>query len=190
MEVPSLSNLKIFREKLGWTQTQLADAVKVGQSYIARIEKGRHPSYDVLVRIFAVLREEFVKREKNPPIAIDKATLRKNMRCLKPDDTLKDARVLLQDVDQLPVIKQIPSTKQKASLEICVGAITSRLLVQHINEELDETTPIHEIMGSPLPTFADDTPLHQMREILRFIDAALLVNKGKIIGIITKSDLI
>ncbi len=186
MEVPSISNIRLFREKLGWTQKKLAEAVDVGQSYIARIEQGRHPSYDVLVKIFAVLREEFTKREDNPPIAKDKATSRKNMRCLKPDNTLKDARILLQDVDQLPVIEKISSV----SLEFCRGTVTSRLLVKHINEDLDGTTLIKDIMGPPLPTFSEDTPLHQIREILRFIDAALLVNKGKITGIITKSDLI
>ncbi|MCK5345295.1 MAG: helix-turn-helix domain-containing protein [Candidatus Heimdallarchaeota archaeon] len=188
MEVPSISNIKLFREKIGWTQNQLADAVKVGQSYIARIEQGRHPSYDVLVRIFSVLREEFVKLEKNPPIAKHEATPRKKMRCLRLEDTLKDARILLQGVTQLPVIKKLNSAT--SNLEICVGTITSRLLVQYINEDLSETTLIREIMDPPLPTFSENTPIHQMREILHFIDAALLVDKGTITGIITKSDLI
>ena len=162
----------------------------VGQSYIARIEQGRHPSYDVLVKIFAVLREEFVKREDNPPIAKDKATLRKMMRYLKPDHTLKDARIMLQDVDQLPVIEVINATNLNDCLELCQGTVTSRWLVKHINGDLKEATLIKDIMGPSLPTFSEDTPLHQMREILRFIDAALLVNKGRITGIITKSDLI
>ncbi|MHA1888512.1 MAG: helix-turn-helix transcriptional regulator, partial [Promethearchaeota archaeon] len=91
MEIPKLSNIRLFRKQIGWTQKQLADAVNVGQSYIAKIEAGKQdPSYSVLSRIFKVIREEMQRQEKSPIIVKSVATPWENLRYVSPKDTLGD----------------------------------------------------------------------------------------------------
>ena len=92
MEVPRLGNIKIFRQRIKWTQKQLAEEVGVGQSYIAKIEQEKQlPSYEILVKIFDILRTELLKLDNPPLVARDIATSLENMFYLSPDDIFKEA---------------------------------------------------------------------------------------------------
>lgn len=180
MEVPDLSNIKIFREKAGLTQQQLAEACGVGQSYIAKIEAGKqNPSYEVVVKIFSTIRTMLLKREENPQIVKNVATPLSKLKYVSPKDTLRDVKTKIGDYDQIPVID---------SHHHCVGSITSQLLIRLLNNETSESKNVGEFMESPLPSFSENTSIKQMREILRYIDAALIVNQDQITGIVTRSD--
>lgn len=180
MEVPKLSNIKLFRTQIGWTQKQLADAVNVGQSYIAKIESGKQdPSYTVLSRIFEVIREEMQRQEKSPITVKSVATPWEKLRYVNPKETLGDVKAIIGDVDQIPVIEK-PRR--------CVGTVSSRLLIRLLSNNIPETTQVKEFMEPPLPTFSATTSINQIRDILRYIDAALIVEKDQICGIVTRSD--
>ncbi|TFH30422.1 MAG: CBS domain-containing protein, partial [Promethearchaeota archaeon] len=47
---------------------------------------------------------------------------------------------------------------------------------------------VKEFMETPLPCFSENTSIKQMREILRYIDAALIVDRDQITGIVSRSD--
>ncbi|RLI63316.1 MAG: hypothetical protein DRO88_10235 [Promethearchaeia archaeon] len=180
MEIPKLSNIRLFRKQIGWTQKQLADAVNVGQSYIAKIEAGKQdPSYSVLSRIFEVIREEMQRQEKSPIIVKSVATPWENLRYVSPKDTLGDVKSIIGDVDQIPVIEK-PRR--------CVGSISSRLLIRLLSNNTPESTQVKDFMEPPLPTFSETTSIKQIRDVLRYIDAALIVDKDQICGIVTRSD--
>ncbi|WP_457557094.1 helix-turn-helix domain-containing protein [Candidatus Harpocratesius sp.] len=180
MEVPKLGNIKLFRQKIGWTQKQLADAVNVGQSYIAKIESGKQdPSYSVLNKIFEVIRKEFQKMEKSTLTVKSVATPWEYLRFVSPKDTLGDVKSIIGDVDQIPVID---------SHRRCVGNITSRLLIRLLSNNTSENTLVKDFMEPPLPIFSDSTSIQQMRDVLRYIEAALIVEKDQITGIVTRSD--
>ncbi|UYP45608.1 hypothetical protein NEF87_001893 [Candidatus Lokiarchaeum ossiferum] len=180
MEVPKLSNVRIIREKLKWTQKQLADAVGIGQSYIAKIESNKQiPSYEIASLIFHVLNEELLKQDKNPPIIRNIATKKSKLRSLHPLDTLSTAFRQIGDVDQLPVIED----------DRCVGVITSQILLRMENTKKSKDTMVKEIMEGPLPAFSETTPISQMRDLMRHFSAAMVLDmNGKVSGIITRSD--
>ncbi len=180
MEVPKLSNIRIIRDRLKWTQKQLAEAVGIGQSYIAKIESNKQiPSYEIASLIFNVLNQELLKQDKNPPIIRLIATAREQLRSLDPYDTLDSAFGLIGDVDQLPVLKD----------GRCVGIITSQILLRMENTKRNRDTLVRDIMDGPLPSFSDTTPISQMRDLMRHFSAAMVVDlDGKVSGIITRSD--
>lgn len=179
MEVPKISNIRIFRKKLGWTQKKLAKTVGIGQSYIAKIEQGQqNPSYELVEKIFTVLREEILNLEKNPLIVKNIATKGKDMVFLKPTETFQDVKYKIGDFDQLPVLDN----------DHCVGSITTQQIIKLVSNHTPDSKLVKEIMGPPLPAFSDTTPINQMRDIMHYIDAAVIVNKKKVIGIITRTD--
>ena len=180
MEIPNLKNIRIFRKKIGWSQQELAKEVGVGQSYIAKIEQGKqNPSYDIVQQIFTVLREEIIKLDKNPMIIRNVATIGKDLVFLTPYQTFKDVKAKIGGFDQLPVIEH----------DQCVGSITTQQIIKLLSNNNPDTSVIKNIMGPPLPSFSETTPINQMRDILRYLDAAVIVKKSKVIGIITRSDI-
>jgi predicted transcriptional regulator len=180
MEVPLLSNIKIFRERLGLTQRQLAEKVGIGQPYIAKIESGKqNPSYDIVAKIFAILNMELQNRDEHPLIVKTVATPIDRMVFVKPKDTLRDVKRLIGDYDQIPVLD--------TNLH-CVGSVTSQLLIRLLSQDTNEKTAVKDIMGAPLPSFSENTPIKQIRNIFRVIDAGLIVDRDQITGIVTRSD--
>ncbi|TFH29709.1 MAG: helix-turn-helix domain-containing protein, partial [Promethearchaeota archaeon] len=166
MEVPRLENIKIFREKIGWTQKQLADAIGVGQSYIAKIENGKQePSYKVVADIFDCISKQLQALEGNALIIKNVATPRENLKFVRPRDKLSDVKQAIGDYDQIPVIDEGNH---------CVGSVTSRVLIRLLSQETAEGVLVKEFMEAPLPSFSENTSIKQMREILRYIDAALI----------------
>ncbi|MHA1520432.1 MAG: CBS domain-containing protein [Promethearchaeota archaeon] len=180
MEVPRLENISIFRKKIQWTQKDLADAIGVGQSYIAKIENGKQiPSYKVVSDIFRVIQEQLQAMEGNALIIKNVATPLIDLKFVRPKDKLSDVKKTIGDFDQIPVIDE---------RNHCVGAVTSRVLIRLLSQETAENTLVRDFMESPIPSFSENTSIKQMREILRFIDAALTVDKDQITGIVTRSD--
>ncbi len=179
MEIPRLSNIRIFRVKLGWTQKKLAEEVGVGQSYIAKIEQGKqNPSYDLVERIFTILREAIINLEKNPLIVRNIITKGEDLVYLLPTDNFMDVKQKIGDFDQLPVLEK----------GRCVGSITTQAIIKLVSKNTPDGKLVNDIMGPPLPSFSDTTPIHQMRDIMRYLDAAVIVNQDEVIGIITRSD--
>ncbi|MHA1675019.1 MAG: helix-turn-helix domain-containing protein [Promethearchaeota archaeon] len=180
MEVPRLENIKILRDKIGWTQKDLAEKVGVGQSYIAKIENGKQePSYKVVAEIFNCISRELQAMEGSELVIKDVATPRDALKFVGPKDKLSDVKGAIGDYDQIPVIDEN---------QHCVGSVTSRVLIRLLSQETAEGTLVKEFMEAPLPSFSENTTIKQMREILRFIDAALIVDQDKITGIISRSD--
>ena len=179
MEIPRLSNIRIFRKKIGWTQQQLAAAVDVGQSYIAKIEQGQqNPSYELVEKIFTILREELISLDKNPLIVNSIATKGESLIALSPYQTFKDVKMKIGDFDQLPVLEE----------GRCVGSITTQQIIRLVSKETPDGQLIKDIMDGPLPAFSHTTPINQMRDIMRYIDAAVIVDHDQVIGIVTRSD--
>ena len=58
-----------------------------------------------------------------------------------------------------------------------------------MSQGTSDTAKIKEIMGSALPSFSDTTPVDQIRNIMQYIPAAIIVREGKVNGIITRSDI-
>jgi predicted transcriptional regulator len=75
-----------------------------------------------------------------------------------------------------------------------IGGLSERTVLEKILNPSDEINPsslkVREIMEESFPQVADDAPLTLLSSLLKYYPAVLVQNKGDIVGIITKADLL
>ena len=179
--LPDLKEIKSRRVGAGLTQSQLAKLSGVSQSLIAKIEAGNiEPSYLKAKRLFDCLKQLHAKQEKQAQEIMTRPVL-----FVRADDNLKKAIKELErhGLSQLPVLKE---GKQ-------LGSISEKSILAKINSnktiDVDKSRA-EEAIEESLPTIQATTPESVVRQLLSFNPAILVVKKGKITGIITKSDLL
>jgi len=179
--LPDLREIKAKRVAAGLTQSQLAKLSNVSQSLIAKIESGNiEPSYGKAKRLFDCLRqlqaqhEQTAKNLMSKPVAFVAAT-----------DSLKKAIKTLEKhgFSQLPVLDKSQQ----------VGSISEKSILARINSSPGinvEKAVAEEAIEESLPSIQPNTPESVVRQLLNFNTAVLVAKKGKIAGIITKSNLL
>ena len=180
--LPSLEEISVRRRRLGLTQKRLAELAGVSQSLIAKLEAGKiDPSYTKVKAIFDVLEELESRREIRA-----RDILHDEVVCVQKDDSVSKAVYLMKkyDYSQLPVVDG----------DRVVGSISERSILDQIlsgkrPEELSSLR-VEEVMESAFPQVDEDAPLSLVSHLLRHYQAVLVVRKGKLVGIITKADLL
>ncbi len=180
-EIPSPADLRNYRLKVGMTQTELAAKAGVSQSLIARIESGGiDPRASTLKKILEALKAGKAKElcaadvMKYPVISI------------RPSDTIRTANKLMEKygISQLPVLEN----------NVQVGSISEDRVVREISSGKDiskiPVRRIEEIMNDGFPTVSKDTDVKTVSKLVEANPAVLVVERGKVIGIITKADII
>ena len=180
---PPLESIKEKRRNLGWTQKELAERSGVSQSAITKIEKGLMiPSYSVAVKIFEAL--ERGEREKHRGKTA-KDIMNENVISLYRGDRVKNARELMEKhaISQIPVIDE---RKQ------VVGMITENDILKGLEKHgpIVSEFLVEEIMSEKPLYVRKSTPLTTIIEILKQEQAVVVVEKGKLEGIITKADIV
>ncbi len=180
--IPSPEELRKYRLKVGLTQSELAKKAKVSQSLIARIESGDiDPRVSTLKRILDVLKKE----EKKESIYA-KDIMSSPVIYIKPEDTILEASKIMEEhkISQLPVIKN----------GIQVGCVTEDLLIKVIAKEKNlskiANKKVEDIMGDGFPVVTKKTELSVISKLLENSQAVLVSERGKIIGIVTKADIL
>ncbi len=177
--LPPIEEIKIRRKRLGITQRELAEKAGVSQALIAKIEAGAvDPRYSTLKRIWEALQElegERLTAEKvmNFPV-----------KTVKPWEKVKEAVSIMMryGYSQVPVVDKG-----------VVGNLDEERVVKALGELGEEVLEkeIEEIMGPPLPTIPPTASIHLVEAMLSETPAILVVDKqGKLIGIITRADLL
>lgn len=179
MELPLLGEIGRRRRKSGMTQQQLAACAGISQSLVAKIEGGKvEPAYSSVAKIFSCL-EEIEKKEgkKAGEIASQKV-----MHVCPQDGIEKAAGILRRHgFSQMPVMvggRIIGSISE----EKIIGLLQKRGEIGKIKVE-DE-------MEEPFPRISKNAPVSMVAELLRHEPAVVVTEKEKVIGIITKSDLL
>lgn len=181
-EIPSPEELRSYRLRTGLTQMQLAAKAKVSQSLIARIEAGDiDPRASTLKKILDALKTAEGKKElcagdimKSPVIHV------------KPDDAIGTANKLMEkyEISQLPVLEN----------SVQVGSISEARVVKEISSGKDITKipikKVEEIMNEGFPIVSKNTDIKTVSKIAEVNPAVLVVERGKVVGIITKADII
>lgn len=179
MELPTPESIKRRRMKLGLTQSALAGRASVSQPLIARIEAGDvDPRLSTLRSIILALDE----MEKNRVTAKDLMTT--PVIAVSTTDTVEHAVKLMekQGFSQLPVIDS----------GVPVGSISENAVVQAMGSgDLGSisSSRVSVIMEDSFPTVSPKTSMGTISHLLETYHAVLVMEMGRVIGVITKYDI-
>jgi len=168
------SHLKRLRTEAGFTQQQLAQLVGVSQAHIAKVENDKvDPRLSTVNKILKVLTEGEGRKCKD--------VMTQNVIFADPTDrVLKVSKVMMKKaISQLPVIQN----------EMIIGTVTEESIIKNLHINIAEER-VEKIMGPPLPYVPKDTSVNMIRPLLEDNLGVLVMHKGDVVGIITRSDLL
>jgi predicted transcriptional regulator len=185
MDFPPLSSIGKRRKALGRTQAELARLCEIGQSFVAKIERGEAmPSYAIAVKLFETLENLEARHSERLSNMQAKDIMTRKVVTVTPKDRAEDARKIMleRNVSQLPVVD---GGKSGGLPE---GSITEKSL---LGKEIAGRT-VREVMDRDVfPAVTPYTRLSVVTSILREHEqAVLVVERAKIVGIITKYDVL
>lgn len=182
--LPDIEEIQTRRKLLNITQKQLALLAGVSQGEIAKIETKRiDPSYSTLKKIV-----EKIEQLEKSKTTMGRAKNIHNTKIIhvETSDTILKASQLMNKYgySQLPVYER----------NIPVGSISEDVINTYISkgEKLStlSTMEVKDLMTTEFPIISEDSSLEQVTFLLRHSAAVLTTRKGKIVGIITKADLL
>lgn len=171
-----INEIKTIRKKFGLTQSELARKSGVSQSLIAKIEAGKiDPTYSKVKNIFNFFDS---LREKHELKAKD--VMKHSLISVKPNDSIKDAIVKMKKhgISQMPVIAE----------NKCIGLVSETTILDSILKKKANT--VGGIMADAPPIVSENTSINIVSELLRHIPLVVIACKGKIKGVVTKSDIL
>ena len=180
--LPDLVELRRMRKIIGLTQAQLAQRAGISQSMIAKIERGAiNPSYSIVRRIYQILDSIEHKNQVKAHEIMSPVIFVEN------DDNIRYVFELMKKngISQIPVFskdgKNLGSVSEQTLLDL--------LLKGQTLEEIMKKS-VENIMDDVFPVVNKGIPSRIIMSLLQFSAAVLVTEKGRIIGIITKADLL
>ena len=166
--------LKKMREELGMTQEQLAEFAGISQAHVAKIENEKvNPRLSTVNKIMSVLKS-------NSTLKCNGLATKKVIYINSKDSVNQAAKLMkANDVSQIPVIDN----------GICVGSVSDKTIVRNL-DRISGSTEISELMEEPFPTVNCGEEMEVVKTLLEYHPAILVTDRGKIVGILTKSDLL
>ena len=189
MIFPLITEIKKRRQNLDLSQKQLASLCDIGQSFLAKIERGQAvPSYVIAVKIFDRLAElESKNSEKLAGGGVRDLRARDVMSSpvysFAPTDSAEEILDLMleKNISQIPILDKDRNRFQ-------VGTVTEKTLMgKDVKGKLAK-----DVMDpqSLFPIVARDAKLSLLISVLQEEQAVLVFEKDKIAGIITKQDIL
>lgn len=166
--------LKKLRVEAGLTQKCLAELVGVSQAHIAKIEQGNvDPRLSTVNRVLKVLTEW---KKKNCRDIMSRGVV-----CAKLKDKILEVsdRMLRQGISQVPVMNG----------NQVVGTVTEESIMRRLGSDVANQTA-ERVMISPLPVVDEETDVEKVQSLLKTYQGVLVSKGKKIVGIITRSDLL
>ena len=181
LHVPLPTEVRTLRKKLGLTQAEVAKAAGVSQPLVARIENG---SVDPRLSTYTAVLEALNRAERKGVLLSEVMTT--PVASVRATDTVSAAIKTMRELEisQLPVLaKGVP-----------VGSLSDRQVVHalgeaHDAEQLARRT-VGDIMGPPFPVAGPDMSVDQAARLLEDQPAVLVMERGKLVGIVAKADLL
>jgi predicted transcriptional regulator len=179
MFLPTSDGIKKHRLELSLTQHELASRAGVSQPLIARIESGDvDPRLSTLHKIFnafdAARKERVVVRNVMHSPVIHTCS----------GDSIEDAARIMEKhaFSQMPVIDN----------GVPVGSISTDQIVSSMtDQDIKKVSHLHvrDIMGDSFPTVSPTTDANTVSRILEKNPAVLVLEAGKVVGVMTKHDI-
>ena len=171
-----LSEIKKIRKSLGLTQTDLAKMANVSQSLIAKIESGKiDPTFTKTKKIFETLdllqNKEEIKAEE---------LMNKKIISVDPGENIKESinKMKKYGISQMPVIEQ----------DNVIGMVSESTLLDALMGS--KSKKIAEIMEESPPTVSKTASIKVISNLLKHYPVVLVSESGKLVGLITKADLL
>lgn len=168
------TQLRKLRVDAGLTQQQLAKLVGVSQAHIAKIENAKvDPRLSTVNKVLQVLTEGEGRKCKD--------IMTKNVIFAKPDErVLKISKVMMtKAISQLPVVQD----------DKIIGTVTEESIIKNLHIDIADEI-VEKIMEPPLPCVPEGTSVNMIRPLLEDKPGVLVMSRGDIMGIITRSDLL
>ncbi len=185
MRFPPASDIRRIRKSLDLTQTELAVRSGISQSTIAKIERGHiAASYETVVKLFETLDSIAARGGRRTVTAAEVASA--DVVTVQSTDKVRVATELMRTAgySQLPVLKD----------ETPVGSISERSIFDRVRNgadmELLKDTEVAAIMDESFPVVLESTPMPAVTAMMNDSNAVLVARKGKIVGVITKADIL
>ncbi|MFO8015702.1 MAG: CBS domain-containing protein [Candidatus Woesearchaeota archaeon] len=170
-----ISEIKPVRKRLGLTQNELASIAGVSQSLVAKIEAGTlDPTYSNAKKLFNAI-ESFSRKKETSVEEI----MTKRLVYVRQSDSARDAikKMKAHEISQMPVIDDGKP----------VGLISEAILLDAM---LNNEDRIDRIMQDSPPVLSTGSSVKAVSDLLRYCPLVLIGEKGKLKGIVTKSDLL
>lgn len=168
------SMLRKLRIEAKLTQKRLAELVGVSQAHIAKIEQGKvDPRLSTVNKILQVLTEGKEKKCRD--------LMTRGVLFARPEDSvLKVSEIMVRHaISQMPVIDG----------HKVVGTITEESIIRKLGLNI-ANEKVKNVMDPPLPIVSEETSIDAIRPLLERRQGVLVAKGKKVIGIITRSDLL
>jgi predicted transcriptional regulator len=180
MHIPTPEEIRAKRVALGLKQVDVAEKAGLSQSMVARIEAGTvDPRVSTLSKIVQVLNVT----SKRYLTAGD--IMHTPVISVLPNDTITRAAEIMEsnNISQLPVIEE----------GVPVGCISETAIITRLGQEglsRRHIAAMKDLMEPCFPTIPPDTDVETVVQLLQEHHAVLVIERGKVAGVITKHDLI
>jgi len=180
-KIPTNEDLRRLRKAAGLTQKEIAKRAEVSQSLIARVEAGAvDPRLSTLSKIFNAITSS---RERKSASQV----MHSPVISVEAKDTVRKAVELMEKkgLSQMPVL-------DRGKL---VGSIQESTLIRTILESKEPhkvfELSLRNVMEESFPTVGPTASADEILALLtRGTPAVLVVDRGDLIGIVTKIDVI
>jgi len=180
--LPSIEEVAKKRRITGLTQQKLARLAGVSQSLIAKLESQKiDPSYTKVKAIFDALERLQTETE----VRADQMLHNEVVGVQKSDPVSKAVQTMAEyGYSQLPVFDG----------DHAVGSISEKTIIGKVSagKDLNQVSKLSvgDVMEEAFPQVGEDAPLPLISSLFQVYSAVLISTKGKVVGIVTKADLL
>lgn len=174
--------IRRMRLQYDLTQADLAKAAGTSQSLIAKLERGRlNPSYEAVRKLLETLDRLGSEEEAAASDLMNAAPV-----FAEPLETVGKAldRMKKNGFSQMPVVdhgRPVGSLSESAILAL----IEQGSALEDVRRQ-----SVRQVMRGGFPTVEPQTRKRTLVELLKDNDAVLVVREGKLVGLVTKTDVL